>query len=86
VFFVIFMSYPTRQRQSEMNNIITALDVIDSCPALRQIIMCQHFGRSGLAHLDSRGKAGCVSNLHQRRTSHIMTKCIEINVTNIIIT
>jgi hypothetical protein len=33
-----------------------------------------------------RGKAGCASYVCQRRTSHIITKCIEINVTNIIIT
>jgi hypothetical protein len=39
-----------------------------------------------LSHPDLRDKAGCVSDVRQRRTSHIMTKCIEINVTNIIIT
>jgi hypothetical protein len=38
-----------------------------------------------LSHLDLRDKAACVSYVHQRRTTHIMTKCIEINVTNIII-
>jgi hypothetical protein len=37
-----------------------------------------------LSHPDLRDKAGCVSYVRQRRTSHIMTKCIEINVTNII--
>jgi hypothetical protein len=35
---------------------------------------------------DLRDKVGCVSYVHQRRTSHRMTKCIEINVTSIIIT
>jgi hypothetical protein len=38
----------------------------------------------GLTHPDLRDKAGCVSYVRQRRTSHIMTECIEINVTNII--
>jgi hypothetical protein len=38
----------------------------------------------GLSHPELRGKAGCVSYVRQRRTTHIMTKCIEINVTNII--
>jgi hypothetical protein len=36
-----------------------------------------------------KNKAGCVSYVRQGRTSHIMTKCIEINVTyniNVIIT
>jgi hypothetical protein len=39
-----------------------------------------------VSHPDLMDKAGCVSYVRQRRTSHIMTKCIEINVTNIIIT
>jgi hypothetical protein len=39
-----------------------------------------------LSHPNLRGKAGCVSYVSQRRTTHIMVKCIEINVTNIIIT
>jgi hypothetical protein len=39
-----------------------------------------------LSHPDLRDKAGCVSYVRQRITSHIMTKCIEINVTNIILT
>jgi hypothetical protein len=38
----------------------------------------------GLSHPDLRNKAGRVSYVRQRRTSHIMTKCIEINVTNTI--
>jgi hypothetical protein len=37
-----------------------------------------------MSHLDLRDKVGCVSYVRQRRTTHIMTKCIEINVTNII--
>jgi hypothetical protein len=37
-----------------------------------------------LLHPDLRDKAGCVSYVRQRRTTHIMTKCIEINITNII--
>jgi hypothetical protein len=37
-----------------------------------------------LSHPDLKDKAGCVSYVRQRRTTHIMTKCIEINVTNII--
>jgi hypothetical protein len=43
-------------------------------------------GPQFLSHPDLRGKAGYVSYVRQRRTSHIMTKCTEINVTNIIIT
>jgi hypothetical protein len=39
-----------------------------------------------LSHPDLTGKAGCISYVRQRRTSHIMTKCIEINVTSVIIT
>jgi hypothetical protein len=39
-----------------------------------------------LSHLDLRDKVGCVSHVRERRTSHIMTNCIEINVTSIIIT
>jgi hypothetical protein len=39
-----------------------------------------------MSHLDLRDKAGCVSYVRQRRTPHIMTKCIEINVTSITIT
>jgi hypothetical protein len=37
-----------------------------------------------LSHPDLRDKVGCVSYVRQRKTTHIMTKCIEINVTNII--
>jgi hypothetical protein len=37
-----------------------------------------------LSHPDLRGQPGCVSYVRQRRTTHTMTKCIEINVTNII--
>jgi hypothetical protein len=37
-----------------------------------------------MSHPDLRDKAECVSYVCQRRTSHIMTKCIEINVTFII--
>jgi hypothetical protein len=37
-----------------------------------------------LSHPDLRGKPECVSYVRQRRTTHTMTKCIEINVTNII--
>jgi hypothetical protein len=37
-----------------------------------------------MSHPDLRDKAGCISYVRQRRTSHIMIKCIEINVTNII--
>jgi hypothetical protein len=33
---------------------------------------------------DLKDKAECVSYVRQRRRTHIMTKCIEINVTNII--
>jgi hypothetical protein len=39
-----------------------------------------------MSHPNLRDKAGCVSYVRQRRTLHIMTKCIDINVTNIIIT
>jgi hypothetical protein len=34
-----------------------------------------------LSHLDLRNKAGCVSYVRQRRTTHIITECIEINAT-----
>jgi hypothetical protein len=37
-----------------------------------------------VSHRDLRDKTECVSYVWQRRTTHIMTKCIEINVTNII--
>jgi hypothetical protein len=37
-----------------------------------------------VSHPDLKDKVGCVSYVRQRRTPHIMTKCIEINVTNII--
>jgi hypothetical protein len=39
-----------------------------------------------MSHPDLRDKVGCVSYVRQRRTSYIMTKRIEINVTSIIIT
>jgi hypothetical protein len=39
-----------------------------------------------LSHPNLRDKVECVSYVRQRRTSHIMTKCIEINVTSIVIT
>jgi hypothetical protein len=38
-----------------------------------------------LSHQDLMDKVDCVSYVRQIRTSHIMTKCIEINVTSIII-
>ena len=34
-----------------------------------------------MSHPDLRDKAGCVSYVRQRRTPHIITECIEINVT-----
>jgi hypothetical protein len=37
-----------------------------------------------VSHLDLRNKAGCISFVRQGRTTHIITECIEINVTNII--
>jgi hypothetical protein len=37
-----------------------------------------------VSHPDLRDKAECVSYVCQRRTTRIMTKCIEINVTIII--
>jgi hypothetical protein len=39
---------------------------------------------ASVSHPDLRDKAECVSYVRQRRTTHIITKCIEINVTNII--
>jgi hypothetical protein len=51
---------------------------------LLEMTMMEIFASNGLSHPDLRDKAGCVSYVRQRRTSHIMTKCIEINVTNII--
>jgi hypothetical protein len=41
---------------------------------------------ANLSHPDLRDKVGCVSYVRQRRTPHIITKCIEINITSIIIT
>jgi hypothetical protein len=40
--------------------------------------------KTRLSHPNLGDKAGCVSYVRQRRNTHIMTKCIEINVTNII--
>jgi hypothetical protein len=37
-----------------------------------------------LSHPDLRDKVGYVSYMRQVRTTHIITECIEINVTNII--
>jgi hypothetical protein len=37
-----------------------------------------------VSHSNLRNNAVCVLYVRQRRTTHIMTKCIEINVTNII--
>jgi hypothetical protein len=37
-----------------------------------------------VSHPDLKDKAKCVLYVRQRRTTHIMTKCIDINVTNII--
>jgi hypothetical protein len=37
-----------------------------------------------MSHPDLRDKPGYVSYVRQKRTTHIMTKCIEINVSNII--
>ena len=34
-----------------------------------------------LSHPDLRDKAGCISYVRQRRTTHIIIECIEINVT-----
>jgi hypothetical protein len=45
-----------------------------------------HNQKQGTSHQDLRDNAKCVSYVHQRRTSHKMTKCVEINVANIIIT
>jgi hypothetical protein len=44
-----FMSYLTRQRRLEKNNIITTSVVIALCPARRQITSCLHFRISGQA-------------------------------------
>ena len=37
-----------------------------------------------LSHLNLRDKAGCVSYVRQGRTTHIITKCKEINAINIV--
>jgi hypothetical protein len=37
-----------------------------------------------LSHPDLRDNAGCISYVRQRRTTHIITERIEINVINII--
>jgi hypothetical protein len=34
-----------------------------------------------VSHPDLRDKAGCVSYVRQGRTTHIITECIEINIT-----
>jgi hypothetical protein len=39
---------------------------------------------SVVSHPDFRDKVGCVSYVHQVRTTHIIIECIEINVINII--
>jgi hypothetical protein len=38
----------------------------------------------GMSQSDLKDKAECVSYMRQGRTSHIMTKCVDINVINII--
>jgi hypothetical protein len=43
----IFMSCLISRRRLEKNRIITTLDVMASCLALRRITLCPHFGRSG---------------------------------------
>jgi hypothetical protein len=40
-----------------------------------------HYDLHRLSHSDLRDKAGCISYVHQGRTTHIITECIEINVT-----
>jgi hypothetical protein len=37
-----------------------------------------------LSHPDLKSKPGCVSYVHQRRSTHTMTQCIEMNVSNFI--
>jgi hypothetical protein len=44
---VIYMNYLTRQRHLGMSNTTTTLGATASCPTLRQVIPCHHFGRSG---------------------------------------
>jgi hypothetical protein len=39
---------------------------------------------ASLSHPDLRDKAGYISYVRQRRTTHIITECIKINVINII--
>jgi hypothetical protein len=56
----------------------------DACEGYVWLCFVSHFDL--LSHPDLRDKVRCVSYVRQRRTSHIMTKCIEINVTSIIIT
>jgi hypothetical protein len=51
----IFTSYLTRRRQPGKSNIITTSVVTASCPALRQITVCLHFGSSGRAPRWSNG-------------------------------
>jgi hypothetical protein len=48
----------------------------------KSVPLCEDM--ADLSHPDLKDKARCVSYVRQGRTSHIMTKCIEINVINII--
>ena len=56
--------------------------------ALQEVPQGRCGGAVGLtervSHKDLRDKAGYVSYTRQKKTIHIMTKCININVTNII--
>jgi hypothetical protein len=47
-------------------------------------VLCDNECAIRMSHPGLMGKAECVSYVRQRRTTHIMTKCIERNVTNII--
>jgi hypothetical protein len=48
-----------------------------------RVLIIKIFGLA-MSHPDLRDKAGCVSYMRQRGTTHIITECIEINVINII--
>jgi hypothetical protein len=80
--------YRGRRRRNDPNNIARVKLVIPQFTGkesaneyLNWTEQCDQI----VSHPDLRDKSGCVSYVRQRRTTHIMTKCIEINVTNIII-
>jgi hypothetical protein len=54
------------------------------CPTENSSLLSLVVSGRVVSHPDLKGKYGCVSYMRPIRTSHIMTKCIEIDVTKII--